>query len=99
MNFLYLILGGAGLVLVTVLFPRARSFFLDRKTKQALEDNQKTNKQLDKDLDVVDNKIDKVNIDEAKIDQKLEDLKDKEVSNSDIVNFIDLMEKQANEKK
>jgi biopolymer transport protein ExbB/TolQ len=99
MNYLYLILGGLGVGLVAILFPKARSYFLDKKATANVENNQKDNKQLQEDLKEVDNKITKTNIDEAKIDQKIEDLANKEVTNSDIVNFIDLMEKQANEKK
>lgn len=99
MNYLYWIFGGLGVVLVTILFPKARSYFLDKKATKNVEDNQKNNQQLQQDLNKVDININKVNIDEAKIDQKLDDLNKKEITNSDVVNFIDLMEKQANEKK
>jgi len=75
--------------------PMFQNYVGSKKIKVITAADKKDNADLQEHIKEVDNKEDAVNISVAKIDQKLEDLKNEKVTNEDIVSFLNDMEKKA----
>jgi len=98
MNYLYLVLGGLGALILAIAFPKARDYITSKKVNDALSQEKKDDQKAQQQLQTVDQKLEGTNVEEAKVDQQLQDLKEDKVTNEEVSEFIDLMEKQADGK-
>lgn len=94
----WLVIGGLFVAAVGFLFPKVRGYFIDKKIKDLIVNSAADQKQLEKDVAVVNKKEAVTVVVEAKLDQKLEDLKKEKINESDIADFITQMEKNSNDK-
>ncbi len=94
----YLLYGGLGVFGFLILLVKGRGFIGDLMTKKILSDTLKDTKAATEAAKAVDNKVNTVNIDTAKVDQKIEDLKTQQVTSTDISDFLKSMEKKSNDK-
>ncbi len=88
-------IGGFLVVAFTVIFVRNK--VNDKYVDELINANNTDNKELGKEIKEIDKKEQTTEVSEAKIDQKLEDLKNEKIDDTEIANFIDLLEKK-NEK-
>ncbi len=95
----YLLYGGLGIFGLLVLLVKGRGFVTNLLVKNTLAAALNDNKEAAKSAKVLDNKVDSVNIEAAKVDQKIEDLKTQQVTNTEISEFLELMEKKSDANK
>ncbi len=93
MDYIWYIVGVL-VVMVAIAFPALKGVFINKKVTNALEEAKKEDKKIEEDVKIIEHKEIGLGEQEAKVDQKLEDLENIKINDSDISNFIDSLEKK-----
>lgn len=95
MENIWYIVGGV-VLLVLAMIPGLKSRFIDKKVTGTLENNKTEDKNIEEDVKLVEHKEIGLGVAEAKVDQKLENLDSQKISDKEIADFINSLEKKDN---